>query len=213
MRASKRIVGLAAAMGLLATGMVVAPVASAKTNPEQITACVNKKTGAMRLLTKGKCKKKKERTISWWVGQPNFTLTDANGMVVPDVTYVNGGYFARFTDGYFFDYSVFTGKFEFTTFKTFKTGDCTGPTYWSYANPGTYGAPATYVVSTDQGATKSIFTSPNATTLVPAGSTVSELFNGVCTQYQTFRDEWFAELVPLAVTPSEYVGPIKVTRQ
>lgn len=52
-------------LGVLVTAVSIGAVTNASAaNDKSITACANKKTGAMRLLTKGKCKST-ETSLSW----------------------------------------------------------------------------------------------------------------------------------------------------
>jgi hypothetical protein len=58
---------------LLVLSLFATALADAAVTPASIKACANKKSGALRLLTKGKCSKKKERALSLGVTGPAGT--------------------------------------------------------------------------------------------------------------------------------------------
>jgi uncharacterized low-complexity protein len=137
----------AATAAVLAVALVASMAAAPEAGAARLTACVNKKTGDMRLVSGKKAKKKCPkgwRKTSWEQGKgsPGYKVYSADGKLVGGLlgTAVPGGGFSFYTvlrNGGLYTYFpggvlVPSGAFGGSS-PQFMTTDCSGPAYLALA--------------------------------------------------------------------------------
>jgi hypothetical protein len=90
---------LTALTALLAVTLFATAGAGAAAVPASIKACANKKSGALRLLSRGKCSKKKEKALSLGVTGPAGATGTAGAGGAPGAPGLQGGQGAAGTPG------------------------------------------------------------------------------------------------------------------
>ena len=192
-----------------------------------LRACVNKRTGEMRLVKKGKCRRG-ERIITWSstgpqgpagpTGPRGYTpiVRDGTGVVVTDVVFVGSYAIERLVDGGIFRYWM-NGQLSVTTiedgFIRFLSADCSGPLQVSYYEDQVASGYDRVTVRGPDGVTKTTYTYTAAVTTVAAASpyssyqTVGGSITCVPGTTGTSAEKWQA-LVALGPAPPDLPGPL-----